>query len=645
MEPITETKASIGGDTTVLTVQVCDVLSHTNTVPRKTPILINEIGSVLNKCIEYNRKNEPAKFLVLPAKTGTGKSLTIKTYIAMLEAVASIVIVPSVEDAIEYCKDINEFSSDDNYARCYYSLAVKPDNSLRVEKEDLQKYRCIVITHSMFIRMLSNSKPDEFNTFYTNKRELVVIDERINLSQQYCVSYDEVEALIDLTKELQRVLDIDLSDELEWLMQFECHVGMNKQYCTDNKKSEIKLDALCSPSIEPWSFAGIQKAVKNYNIDICQMYKVPKSIKKKDSAETLTYKICEQLDAIELIFFTEHTLHKSGRDTLVMVHRKLDLLLGSAVVLDATANVNIHYKAMEILEPTNIEMIKPTNPRVYNNLTIYKMRGYNQSRTEIFKNQKKAQLKVKAIGYVKFVKSLLIKPTDKVLIVTFKYFVQYLEDEVKKTPNISITSYGNHVGKNKWSDHNKVVIIGWNYLSEHVNVSTYIGAIDDLTKSFSYDLLEIKHKYQITGIADDLVQASMRGKARTTIDIDGNCPESEVYLFYPDTLEGKAVVKIFEGEFNGAKVVEIDPAIVNVSPKVSSVNLNHIKVLDYLDEEFSKGVSIVKDTDIKLATGITKSTYSRLLINKEFMKLVEGKGYKHDDIVGSKGGAKGFYLK
>lgn len=121
-------------DTTLLSAKVCKTLEVKNVVPSKTPKLIEELGNVLNECIERNKTGEPSKLLVFPAKTGTSKSLTTKTFISMLEETASIVVVPTVDDAIEYCKDINAFSRDSNYARCYYSISSRADNTLRVDK-------------------------------------------------------------------------------------------------------------------------------------------------------------------------------------------------------------------------------------------------------------------------------------------------------------------------------------------------------------------------------------------------------------------------------------------------------------------------------------------------------------------------------
>ena len=131
--------------------------SYGLTVPTESTQMFQDLCRGFNQCIYMNHNNETAQTYVYSPKTGSAKSVTAKMYVSMLKKEASLIVVSTVVDAVDFCEDINSWCRDNTYARCYYSSEdTIENNTYKVEKKDLYNYRCIVITHNMFIREISN---------------------------------------------------------------------------------------------------------------------------------------------------------------------------------------------------------------------------------------------------------------------------------------------------------------------------------------------------------------------------------------------------------------------------------------------------------------------------------------------------------
>ena len=196
--------------------------THGAFISDEMPELLEYMCRLFNFSIQPNQDlPRTIKNLVFPAETGTGKSVSVQVYASLLEEHSSIIVVPKVEEAIKYCEEINKLAVDNDYARCYYSVTDKnKDDPLRVEATKLRDYRCIVITHSMFRIINSESlrpsqttdnqnptdpaipyirKPDiaeYFGTFDTLPRDFVSIDEKLSFYEQFTLDYKELDQLI-----------------------------------------------------------------------------------------------------------------------------------------------------------------------------------------------------------------------------------------------------------------------------------------------------------------------------------------------------------------------------------------------------------------------------------------------------------------
>jgi len=128
-------------------------LNYNDSIPIKTENLVKELCKGFNQAIYFNKTEQPQANFVYPAQTGSAKSLTSKMYVALLKNESSILVMNRVDQVIEAAKDINNWSGDPNYCRCYYRVSSdNPHNPLRIDRSEISNYRCILMTHAMFIR-------------------------------------------------------------------------------------------------------------------------------------------------------------------------------------------------------------------------------------------------------------------------------------------------------------------------------------------------------------------------------------------------------------------------------------------------------------------------------------------------------------
>jgi hypothetical protein len=197
--------------------------------------MVEDLCKTFNKEIEINASKEHPQTLIVSTKTGSAKYLSAKMYVSMLDEESSIIVVSTVEDAIEFCEDINAQRPTDDYARCYYTISPKNrDHKYRVERNELSHYRCIVVTHAMFTIANRFEAIDNFSNFKKRKRDLVIIDERINLYTRYSISDDQVKELIKIATGLMKTNRLKLSSEVDILSK------ISKLFQTLNEKADEK---------------------------------------------------------------------------------------------------------------------------------------------------------------------------------------------------------------------------------------------------------------------------------------------------------------------------------------------------------------------------------------------------------------------
>lgn len=630
-----------------------ELIKFGNVISDDMPEQIESFARVFNTSIRYQQIKDSSFRLVYAAQTGTAKSLSLKIYVSMLKIHSSLIVVSKIDEALEYCKYINDLRGDESYARCYYSITDKNKaNDLRVEKEDLKQYQCIVISHAMFQNINKSDSLNAFKLYMNKQRDLIVIDEKLNFYEKKEVSIKQIDMLYDTLSSFINNLNLDEQEYLSViLLILEC-IKRERKYT--KKEIDEPLKRLNTLSID-----FLNKQYQNLNEELDKIillvkYKIKDlqddikslgNIKSEKIFNSVLSNVQELIDMLKIMLDKDSDYenityyYKSNYDESIFQVHNIANKLGSCVVLDATASINEFYKLAYLYSSYIIEIYaKPI--RKYSNLTIHKAKGFRQGRSSTYRSLPTEDVTQNAKMYISYAKNLLSKRTDKMLVLTHKGFKLQLQKQCDDE-RIQFTHWGDHIGKNDWSDCNKVMIVGWNFIEEKEHISSAINAINDVDLSFKGITKEVINNFKTTQLADDLVQGVMRSKARRIATTDGNCKQTDVYIFYYDIKEYNDVLELFETQFPMCKLVEWKPVGIQKEVKKTRAKKNADLVINYLDQIAKENIDVMLKT-VYTELEIKQYTMTRIISSEYFKEELEKKGYK---IKNSNGKSKYFILK
>jgi hypothetical protein len=554
--------------------------------------------------------------LIYPAQTGIGKSVSVQHYVTMLKHESSLIVVNKVEEAIQYCKNINTIRKQTGYAKFYASENKCDDNQvIREDKSELIYIQCLVITHNMFTRLQSSSelKIDVFKQYKSapNKdnsaRDLIVIDERLSFMIKKTFKFNLLEGIDKfLTNTLENSpkfkndpLFVQYRNSIKAIVELitETQLAYKNQAVFINQLSLVhKLaDESLPTNID---FESIRDVISKRLDEIDAQISLLKPSKISNLKE-IKGSVYNTLDAFIDIILTKEEDQDTTNPGDEEIYQefaiyKKDLYIvgslynrfGTSVVLDATAQVNNFYALTSSNSNSHIDIVEAPKIRKYENLTIYKAKGIQQSANAIWKKEPNVATD-NANWYAQVIKEIL-NDGDQLLVISFKGFVdEYLSEKFPEKGSVVFTNWGNHVGRNDWKDCNKVMLIGWYRLPEE----EYISKLLNISSLGTSDLRTMKHitpdtikNLQLSEMADDLIQGAMRCCARKIATKDSDCKEASVYLFQ-DYFDGSDdVINLFESEFPKANIVDWVPKASRARSSLPKPQQKKEIVIEYLLE-------------------------------------------------------------
>jgi hypothetical protein len=337
----------------------------------------------------------------------------------------------------------------------------------------------------------------------------------------------------------------------------------------------------------------------------------------------------ELIDTLNYFSKNHFLIYKSNFETALLATENLTNKLGLSVVLDATAQVNEYYKlANRFLG--HVGLVTAPQIRQYKNLTIHKAMGFKQSRAAIYSMKTTKEIQNIAKSYASYVLNELVV-CDKVLIICHKSFTSELKKQVNDK-RVEFTHWGNHVGRNDWAHCNKVMLIGWptqNPIDYSSMINSSLESVLLTSRHLDDELLE---KFEISQLADDIIQGLMRSQARVIATADSDCKETSFYLFCEDSDKARKVLGLVESQFPKATLVDWLPKGIAAPMKKTKRNNNADRIIDLLVEK-SKDHDTYLRVDIQDELDINKSTMTRIIASDYFkQKLVEhGFTFKNSD--------------
>jgi hypothetical protein len=597
--------------------------------------------------------------LIYPAQTGVGKSVSVQQYVTMLKHESSLIVVNTVEEAMSYCKDINSIRRQTGYAKFYAS---KNTCDINQKFDDITYVQCLVITHKKFELLNSERKFDDFRCYMTDRgddskqRDLIVIDERLSFITKKTLKFNLLEGiekflantLENLPKSKDDTLVVQCRNSIKAIVELITETQLayeNKAVYIDRLSLMHKLEDESLPT--NIDFEAIQGVISTRldEIDAQISLLKPSKISNLEKIKKSVYNTL--LTLADIIFTSEEgpdtayaRCEESYQDFAIY---KKDLYrvgslynkFGTSVVLDATAQVNNFYALTSSNSNSHIDIVEAPKIRKYENLTIYKAKGVQQSANTIFK--KDDDVAKKNAGWYAQVITEILNDGDKLLVISFKDFVDdYLSKQFPEKGSVVFTHWGNHVGRNEWSDCNKVILIGWFRLPEE----EYISKLFNISSLGTSDLRAMKHitpdaikSLRLSEIADDLIQGAMRCCARKIDTKDSDCRKASVYLFQ-DNLDGSDdVIDLFESEFPKANIVDWTPRISRPRSSLSKADQKKEGVIEHL-LELSKSHNSYLRSDVCKECEITQPTMTRWLKSGYFKERMDKLGFYLDKVDG-----------
>lgn len=480
-----------------------------------------QYGAAYNHCVDLNSKGCSIQ-IVIPAATGSGKSVSARKYLSQIAkmGMSGLLVVSEVSVAIEAAEEINSLARE-AVAGVYHSISDKnPMHGLWYDIKDLPKIA--IITHAMFIQRSDSGKDIEaLKTFEGKHRDIVIIDERIDLIKRESFGTEEV---IEAVAILRR--DSNLHG-YAWML-----TNVNEIIFTTTKNGTYeyngKLKQTLCQLIEDLMILLESLEVGKFNI----MSKLRGKKRNPDSDRTNIKDLIRRIIYVVNERFT-HTIE--GRNVICHREENLSGKFGSVVVLDATAIINPEYDYRYVNNHSMMIMSRIAS-RNYSNvsLNICPLKGPKQSKTAIYTAPKRHNKHIKIIKcYLKVIGAILT-PGDKLLVVTYKDVVPLFNEYNPYKDQVEFIYWGSKDarGSNDFKDYNKAMAIGWYRKPMHYYVSSVmaINQFDHYVSSTGSMWSDANHLKDML-IVDDMIQFFNRIRCRTAVDNQGNCHPVELYCF------------------------------------------------------------------------------------------------------------------
>jgi hypothetical protein len=623
--------------------KLCRTLNHSITNPKQSSLDLRNIWA-------------------FPAQTGTGKSIALQVYVALLKVEASLIVVSTRVEANKYSEYICNQSGDADYAMAIFSGGDSEKYQFSCDSPDkVKQYRCIIVTHKRMQDLADADKGTQelygryiYNKSETKPRELVVIDEKLSFANHESVTMAEYGRMLDFVDNALvyskpcRALG-KRSQVTKQLSTIKGFLISEAKALTDEKSAKLIEPHDMTESlnyrqlIETIDLQLFENVVNTRFDDISTELNLVTNSKgdrfKKEKSKTLTLvkkfrRIMQRKNGDgEYCDLKNLVLFKTNQAITVSKFKQFYSAFGACVVLDATATVNEFYNTASTGWLPTFDVIDVPKIRKYNNLKIFTATGYLQSRNALYGTEEK--MSSNKDEYTPVINSLKA-PASKLLVVGHKYFISTLECDYFGDKEVTFTHWGNHVGKNIWNDCSKVLVIGWNYLPPLETVAEIYGAYmpsGDIKATSKITKQNIE-AFSTAQLAEDIVQAVMRTRARVIADDNSNCLPTEVYLLYPDRDKEQSVIDKVISEFPNASVQSWKPPFGITHSTLTKPQKNAHNILLTLDSSRAKGKTEISYKDVRDAVGFSSSTFSKALAESYFEEGLETRGITIKNING-----------
>ena len=572
-------------------------------------------------------EGKKAEIVVIPAPTGAGKTSALQTYLkCCTDLPTSLIVVRTQATADSLANELCQILGE--------GKAVSHHSRNRQEDEDLLEAPILVICHAAYEKALHDeweanlwgktSKAfDIFLTTTTGSRSLVVIDEEFELVGTASVSHLDT----DKTAGLNLIFTLPTHIQLNFIEEFEFFVEMAKLLEASEGSKKGSLADILAHSFRSNSilYQPIKTTIEEYisELRLVELRDAVRDLSVKDFANNLDIaqeqarvkrlKTLQTLSEFILLQQSENTFTaKTGK--VVSLNTATSIIpkaVRSVVVLDATAELNPVYEAVEEVELINL----PKGSRNYSNLTLHIARS-NTGKNSLTSTPRSIS------DSTKFLSKLVdvVGHPEDTLVIAHKEVSERLGKS--KTFKAHSAYWGIIDGSNEWRDCSKVVIYGLNHKGD-----LYYAR----RRSAFNSNLEDWHEEEIADLSTELTQALARGNIRKPIDKEGNCAKCDAYVVLPRGHKGDAILNNLLGQFPKA---EVEKWVLPTNTKKQTMKPNERKFLNKIKKLKEKasfaecvawaGLTKMQGETIKKAVENTNSALFKALSAEGIEVIISG---------------------
>lgn len=599
-----------------------------------------QLGEAFNKNILQEPDNpfsiDRNDWDILSPPTGSGKSqgamifCSLLSYLDFMQHPGTLIVTRLIEDCEKMAEEINHYGNPDRHTAIAFHS--KQD---KVQMSELYMYPVIVITHRAYELALDYlgagaGIADTFKLFHEylspkRKRRLVIIDEALDVVEHNKCTLDGLRATAGVISAKLRDQFPNEIKAIEHVISIldEYHSSQGKQPDQIYSKKPLALTNKALPDLTAFRKAFSEKFTGVFTL----MKKDPKTL------EAVRKQHDVRLRGLNALFRSWQYYSKvESKDALNTARLLVPEDVKGAVVMDATAMSNVVYQVFD-----KAKVIKPPEgTRNYKNVTLHVSKGHKVGKRFMESHTKKLCNEL----MVELEKT--IKPSQSCLIVTHKGVSPHLDTY---TPSFhkDVTHWGRTTGSNQWKDFDTCVIFGIPYRPPTWPINTYFackGIASDKwlqnEEARKYNgHKDIKASLATGQLVVDIVQAINRIGCRKTIDSNGNCPESHVYIMLPDNEQATEIINGVRREMPGIKVESWNYTVQEGKQKRSRRSNYESGLLTFL-EGMEKGDSLAVN-HIRNLIGMSPRTLKTLTekINNPDSRLyeqVEELGIKYEVI-------------
>ena len=612
----------------------------------------------------YNQKvSKPCeKVHVIPAQTGTGKTLFTKFYLSHLLAYTdkpALMVVREKVTAQETANDINKKAK--KLASNHRGIAIasyqgrihvggKDVEGTNINNPKAQNAQILIVTHAQLILAAEdawrseNGKFSRMDLLYRHiggDRNLIIIDEEIQLANTHSLS---VEKLVYLERRLEDLSSSSYNEKhninTPSFMEERQKIGYVKRTLNsfENSKKDEK------------SWVKLRNEFKKTKT-ICNTKKLAEKLKpvywdrimlmgrgnNKFLKDEINEIVQSTLSACDVFTRTWSFWDENERQAKMCNLMMTTGLSTGAVILDATSTVNSSYELLkEESGLIDCEIVPVKQVKNYSNgslrvaFTKYSGKGYEESQYN-----GGVPTPADVTNRSQSILNSILKEDDgmdttdkKILIVTHKTYEDSVKKKIKKSgllkkyKEIDVSHWGVLDGKNDWSDFDEIFITSLPYLPENHIVDMLMTLIGPDAAYYSEEKVQqIKRELWITTSVSRVIQAINRIGFRRIIDCEGNVKPCKAFVVLPRSDLGNEAMGLLTQSLDGIQVVDWDYGYKTTKTKPRSGVTPREKFLKYLSgvSSLSKSSlnSIASKAGIPWCGSTSKSIKESLLTGKD----------------------------